>query len=374
MSRRILFYPAALLLFAATACKTAPAVSVETPDESAPSAQPVTADEAQVPTEQPVRFEAVAVSTPEGVEEHRTLIARDDLEARWIDCAPGLGVAIGLEGARQPVGRLLLHDQHLYIVSLDDENNTQIAGYELVLDEGTCRIDARPDFADGGILALGSGSIDVDLFGDLLVSTGTQTRVFDAHGVALEGVCEHLPSLTRLRGAGPHGVARRSGDNLHRATIDRSTCAISPLPKLAGEETLGMHLALSPSQNLYATLHMGSVANALGYFEEGRLAWRYFAGNDTVTERMNLVSGFSVLGEDLLLIRSLPRILQVISPKAERRLELDLNSDEGLPKLSYPYAAASLDANRALVAFRNHEPESEAVTASLRLLTLSAKK
>lgn len=370
MFRQNLCLSAFSLLLAATACK-APVDAPEADGEEGLLQPEATRSAAEQGA--PQEFRSQVVETPEGVRSLSVLPALDDLSAQWVSCTAPPGVVIGAEHSKQPITRLLVDGERVYVVMQNSENETSIAGYRLELSEATCVLQPRLDFAEQGVLELGGGTIDVDLFGELLVSTGIRTRVHDRDGKALE-LCEQLPSLTRVRGHGAHGIARRGGDELIRVTIDDATCTMATLPALAGEEALGMQIAMVSDENFFATLQLGNVPNALGYFEAGQLVWRYFPAEDTASERANLISSITSLGENALVIRSLPRHLQVLNTEGERRLAMDLNADPDFERLTYPYVAARIDDHQALVAFRTHAPDSEVTTASLRVLQLSTPK
>ena len=312
-------------------------------------------------------FEPKMVETIEGVRTIDALPLKGDLEATWTTCSAALGVHLGGSDQRAPVHRLLWNDGVVYLVAQGSENELLIEAYGLHLDEESCALRPFTEFGDDGRMNLGGGAVDVDFFGDLLVVTGIKTRVFTRLGEQRE-LCEHLPRLTRLRGAGAHGGARRTGTEIVRATIDEDTCTTSALPAIGGEELLGMQLALLSPDALFATLHYENVPNALGFFENGALVWRYFPAETTAETRTTLITGMSVLGEDALVVRSLPQRIDVVTREGELRASFDGGGERGQPLRDYPYSAVEIAPNTALVAFRTHEASADHAGVELRVL------
>lgn len=373
MSRRFLALSCLVTLFATLSCQRT-VEETETSSAGVESAANVASDDATssegaVP---PTTFDPQDVEVAEGVRSIAQVENLAQLEAHWTECTRDDGVTIGSEGQRFPVSRLLWNDGRLYVASQNEQNELVVEALTLTKDEESCHLSAATDFATNGRLELGAGAIDVDFFDDLLVATGTSTRVFRLDGSEVE-ICGALPSLTRLRGEGAHGVARRAGREVMRVTIDENTCTVNALPPLSGEEELGMLVALRSPSALYATLHHQNVPNAFAYIENGKIQWRFFPEDDAPNLRVNLITGLTGIGEDVLVIRSLPQSLQVWNAEGEMRAEFSLKAQDGPPTLEYPYTAVALDDSHAAVVFRIHERDSEDVSAALRILTIREK-
>lgn len=334
-------------------------------EASADDAAAATAEEGATPPAP--SFAPTVVEAIEGVRTLDALPRKDELQAAWTTCSTELGVHLGGSDQRVPVHRLLWKDGVVYFVAQSTDNELLLDAYTLQVDDEGCALRPFAEFGESGRMNLGGGAVDVDFFGDLLVVTGIQTRVFSRLGEPRE-LCEHLPRLTRLRGAGAHGIARRTGAEIIRATIDEDTCTTSALPPIGGEEQLGMQLALLSPDALFATLHYENVPNALGFFENGALVWRFFPPEPTAETRTTLITGMSILGEDALIIRSLPQRIDVVSRAGELRASFDVAGEAGATPRANPYTAVEIAEDTALVAFRVLEGTDAPLGVELRVL------
>lgn len=320
-------------------------------------------------------FSARTVKTADGVE---TITAWEDdtaaFTATWTTCQVNDTLARLGKAQRSPIRRMIAHGEHLYVVTEYGNNETEMQAFITNFNNDGCQLAPWQDFAQNSMLVLGQGVADVDIIDDTIVAVGVQTRLFDLQGNAIEG-CDDLRGLTRARGqhgqAG--GVARKSGDELFALSIQDDLCELSSIATIDGDEQLGMDLVTTGQNALFATLQYERVPNAFAYIQDGKIQWRYFPGDEDYNERITGISSMTRVGNAALLVRSIAKTIDVITPNKQRTLHLTLKMDPEIDTLVFPRLAEAIDEHRILVTFVEQESADKITKIHLRMLTLVDK-
>lgn len=376
MLRRVSPFIAALTVWGAMACTTRSESDTDkTPaSEEAANLQEGAAKEDDNTSERttPRSLEAREVKEVEGVLTKTTLDEGAALHATWGDCALEGTLAQAEGQTRSPLRRVLKHDDHLYVLSEYDGNESKLRAFVIEHEKDRCAIKPWTEFASNGELDLGVGVVDLSIVGDHLIATGIDTTLYTLEGEQ-SGTCDDFQRMTRLRGRSghPEAVFRKGGEEIIHATVQNGTCTQTHAYTLEGEEALGMRLVPTDAQSLFATLQVDRVPNALAYIHEGKIVWRYFPGNQEPQERIALITELASLNQDLVAVRGLQKTLDIITAQGERRAKIDMNANKDLDRMAFPDKVVALDDQTLLVVLRHHVSADEIEKLSLQTLTLS---